>query len=189
MGAGKGIRTYHLRGGFSNGVNDTVQCHPYPYKIQARQDTKANTISPASYNTVVGSRRHAHATELYRLHLFNCQRVITLLRFCRANDPQCGHVPRPSRRGSREIRHGPADHSQKLLPTSFSFPCVCVTLPIIVYCRRLSTPNSTLSGKYIKIVFGTPLVQANSRIPVNRGVLYWLGLWLAKARGCAARDT
>ena len=43
---------------------------PVSVQIQARQDTKANTISPALYNTVVGSRRHAHATELYRLHLF-----------------------------------------------------------------------------------------------------------------------
>ena len=59
------------------GVNGTVQCHPYPYRYRPAKILNRSP-PPALYNTVVGSRRHAHATELYRLHLFQLSKIAVL---------------------------------------------------------------------------------------------------------------
>ena len=56
------------------GVNDTVQCHPYPYRYRPAKIC-SRSPPPALYNTVVGWIRNAHATELYRLHFFDCKRT------------------------------------------------------------------------------------------------------------------
>ena len=93
---------------------------PVSVQIQARQDTKADTDSPAMYNTVVGFRRHAHATELYRLHFPD----FTSLLYCTIEpETTTGQVPVVNRQphiGGDFVAKLPVQDGDALLhPVSF----------------------------------------------------------------------
>jgi len=60
--------------------------------------------------------------------------------------------------------------------------------PLYYTYRRLSTLIFRLSGEDIKIVFGTPLVQPDTRFTFLRGVLHGLDLSFTKARGGPTGD-